>query len=236
MPAATRGFDMGKKVDGHKRFLVVDALGLLLAMLVVPASTHDTASRQLLAASSRTGRSWLLSTDGMFPGSLVDWGTRPLRVRVQTRRTEEAASERRSSAVLADLHRQRIRLHEPIRAGVQRPGAERLSLGSETLCRLRDLRRRDVRRACRPAASIRPADRTWRRPRSVSVPRVVAGPVASPGSTTRTAASESPAQASPRWCPIPAPGTHSGDPSDLRIPPRTPPHTAHRPRRSSTPP
>ncbi|WP_443741616.1 transposase [Streptomyces humicola] len=37
--AATRGYDGGKKINGRKRHLVVDCLGLLLAVLVTPAST-----------------------------------------------------------------------------------------------------------------------------------------------------------------------------------------------------
>lgn len=38
VPAATRGFDAGKKVKGRKRFIVTDTLGLLLSVHVVAAS------------------------------------------------------------------------------------------------------------------------------------------------------------------------------------------------------
>lgn len=41
VPAATRGFDAGKKVKGRKRFIVTDTLGLLLAVHVVAASVQD---------------------------------------------------------------------------------------------------------------------------------------------------------------------------------------------------
>lgn len=40
-PAATRGFDAGKKVKGRKLFIVTDALGLLLAVHVVAANIQD---------------------------------------------------------------------------------------------------------------------------------------------------------------------------------------------------
>lgn len=41
VPAATRGFDGGKKINGRKRRIVVDALGPLLAILVSATSVTD---------------------------------------------------------------------------------------------------------------------------------------------------------------------------------------------------
>ncbi len=38
LPADSRGYDAGKKVNGRKRFIITDALGLLLRVLVVPAN------------------------------------------------------------------------------------------------------------------------------------------------------------------------------------------------------
>ncbi|REH27014.1 DDE family transposase [Kutzneria buriramensis] len=35
--ADTRGYDAGKKPGGRKRFIVTDTLGLLLAVVVLPA-------------------------------------------------------------------------------------------------------------------------------------------------------------------------------------------------------
>jgi transposase len=47
--ADTRGYDAGKKVNGRKRFLVTDTLGLLLVVLVLPASLQDRdGARKLL--------------------------------------------------------------------------------------------------------------------------------------------------------------------------------------------
>ncbi len=49
VPAATRGFDGGKKVNGRKRHIVVDTLGMLLTAAVTAASTTDrNAGRTLL--------------------------------------------------------------------------------------------------------------------------------------------------------------------------------------------
>jgi transposase len=39
--AGPRGVDAGKKIKGRKRFVAVDTLGLLWALLVVPADTQD---------------------------------------------------------------------------------------------------------------------------------------------------------------------------------------------------
>lgn len=39
--AATRGYDAGKKISGRKTFGLVDTLGLLIAVVVVAASTSD---------------------------------------------------------------------------------------------------------------------------------------------------------------------------------------------------
>lgn len=36
-----RGYDAGKQVKGRKRHIVVDTLGLLLLVMVTPASLHD---------------------------------------------------------------------------------------------------------------------------------------------------------------------------------------------------
>ncbi|GAA1331686.1 hypothetical protein GCM10009660_05340 [Catellatospora bangladeshensis] len=45
----TRGYDAGKKVAGRKQHIVVDTLGLLIVVLVTPASTQDrVAARSLL--------------------------------------------------------------------------------------------------------------------------------------------------------------------------------------------
>ena len=39
--AQTRGYDAGKKINGRKRHIVVDTIGLLLVVMVTAASVQD---------------------------------------------------------------------------------------------------------------------------------------------------------------------------------------------------
>ncbi|MFE2347944.1 IS5 family transposase [Kitasatospora cineracea] len=74
VPAATRGFDGGKKVNGRKRHIVVDTLGLLLTVMVTAASVTDREAGQTLLARLRE-RHWritLVWADGGYTGRLVD--------------------------------------------------------------------------------------------------------------------------------------------------------------------
>ncbi|MEU5634149.1 IS5 family transposase [Streptomyces rishiriensis] len=74
VPAASRGFDGGKKVNGRKRHIVVDTLGLLLTVLVTAASVTDREAGQTLLARLRE-RHWritLVWADGGYTGRLVD--------------------------------------------------------------------------------------------------------------------------------------------------------------------
>ncbi|MBN6541569.1 IS5 family transposase [Actinacidiphila bryophytorum] len=69
----SRGFDGGKLINGRKRHVVVDTLGLLLGVMVTAADVGDrTAGRVLLArvadAHHRLGLVW---ADGGYTGSLV---------------------------------------------------------------------------------------------------------------------------------------------------------------------
>ncbi len=76
---ATRGWDGGKKVAGRKRHIVVDTIGLLVAVLVTPASTQDrVAARSLLRRLRDTagGRVALVWADGGYTGPLIDWARR----------------------------------------------------------------------------------------------------------------------------------------------------------------
>lgn len=71
----SRGFDAGKKINGRKRHLLTDTLGLLLDVLVTPASTTDRdAARILLPVAKkhfrRLSRIW---ADGGCCGHLQDW-------------------------------------------------------------------------------------------------------------------------------------------------------------------
>src|ERR1019366_3597965 len=49
-----RGYDAGKKVNGRKRHILVDTIGLLLLVMVLPANIQDRdGAKQLLAAFFR---------------------------------------------------------------------------------------------------------------------------------------------------------------------------------------
>lgn len=57
VPAATSGYDSHKKVNGRKRHLMVDTLGLLMAVVVSAANAQDRdGAVALLRAAARRGR------------------------------------------------------------------------------------------------------------------------------------------------------------------------------------
>src|SRR5918992_6341009 len=70
-----RGYDSGKKVKGRKRHLLVDTLGLLLAVVVTAASVSDPAGARLLFARLRGAGKKLrkIWVDGTYRGTLVGW-------------------------------------------------------------------------------------------------------------------------------------------------------------------
>jgi putative transposase len=87
-----RGYDGGKKVQGRKRHIVVDSLGLLLAVVVTAASVDDgRAARDLFAAMP--GRDYprlrVVWGDGKYHNyELLDWLSvhrRPYKVAVVSR-------------------------------------------------------------------------------------------------------------------------------------------------------
>jgi putative transposase len=70
-----RGFDNGKLVKGRKRHLLVDTLGLVLAVVVTAASLSDAKGARKLFARMGGGckklrRIWV---DGTYRGKLVTW-------------------------------------------------------------------------------------------------------------------------------------------------------------------
>jgi transposase len=76
----SRGYDAGKKINGRKRFIVTDTLGLLLTVVVVTASVQDRdgAKPALLETYLRTGVRFVFA-DGAFAGRLLDWAHTVLR-------------------------------------------------------------------------------------------------------------------------------------------------------------
>jgi transposase len=73
--AGTRGFDAGKKINGRKRHIAVDTVGLLLCVLVTGADIQDrTAARHLLARLKHQCPSVRhLWADSGYTGTLIDW-------------------------------------------------------------------------------------------------------------------------------------------------------------------
>src|SRR3954447_13424926 len=76
----SRGYDAGKKVNGRKRFIVTDTLGLLLTVVVLTAGVQDRdgAKPVLLDIRLRT-RVRFIFADGGFAGRLLDWAHTLLR-------------------------------------------------------------------------------------------------------------------------------------------------------------
>ncbi|HLH53544.1 MAG TPA: IS5 family transposase [Verrucomicrobiae bacterium] len=72
--AGERGYDAGKKVSGRKRHVAVDCLGLILAIMITPASMQDRdAAKGLIKMLVETfGRLQLIWADG-YLGTLVQW-------------------------------------------------------------------------------------------------------------------------------------------------------------------
>jgi putative transposase len=69
-----RGYDAGKKVKGRKRHLLVDTLGLVVAVVVTAASVQDRDGAkhvfQRAKGAPRLERVW---ADGAYAGQLVEW-------------------------------------------------------------------------------------------------------------------------------------------------------------------
>src|SRR5215467_4379128 len=70
-----RGYDAGKKIQGRKRHILVDTLGLLLICVVHAASVQDRDGAKLVL--ERIGQSFprlkRIWADGGYAGQLVDW-------------------------------------------------------------------------------------------------------------------------------------------------------------------
>ncbi|TXS04816.1 IS4/IS5 family transposase [Streptomyces sp. col6] len=72
--ADSRGFDGGKQINGRKRHVVVDTLGLLLGVMVTAPDIGDRAAVKvpLQRAADAHHRLELVWADGGYTGSLVE--------------------------------------------------------------------------------------------------------------------------------------------------------------------
>ncbi|MGN6173058.1 MAG: IS5 family transposase [Streptosporangiaceae bacterium] len=70
----SRGYDAGKKINGRKRFIVADTLGLLIVVVVLAAGVQDRDGAKItLLSASLTSPIRFVFADGGFVGKLVDW-------------------------------------------------------------------------------------------------------------------------------------------------------------------
>jgi transposase len=81
----SRGYDAGKKVQGRKRHIAVDTIGLLLTVLITAASVQDRdAAKPLLwnlrKAFPTVKLAW---ADGGYAGKLVTWAKTALKLTVE---------------------------------------------------------------------------------------------------------------------------------------------------------
>ena len=77
--SSERGYDAGKKINGRKRHILVDTIGLLLLVTVLPANLQDRdGARQLLTSffsqcQSMRRRVRHIWADGGYAGTLIEW-------------------------------------------------------------------------------------------------------------------------------------------------------------------
>ena len=89
--SATRGFDAGKKVNGRKRHIVVDTLGLLIVVLVTTAAVQDRDGGRLVLDKAKTAMPSIavIWADGGYAGRLVAFAHQLLRVTVEIVRKKD---------------------------------------------------------------------------------------------------------------------------------------------------
>jgi transposase len=87
----SRGYDAGKKVNGRKRHIVTDTLGLLIVVLVTAGSVQDRdGGRDVLARARMAMPSiTLVWADGGYAGKLIAWVEQRCRIILQIVRKPE---------------------------------------------------------------------------------------------------------------------------------------------------
>jgi transposase len=81
----SRGFDAGKKINGRKRHIAVDTIGLLLTVLITAAAVQDRdAAKPLLWNLRRAFPAVKLAwADGGYAGKLVTWAKKALKLTLE---------------------------------------------------------------------------------------------------------------------------------------------------------
>lgn len=93
VPARSRGYDAGKKVNGRKRHIAVDSGGLLLVVIVTVAGLQDRDAAHRLAAAVRAKFSTitLIWADGGYAGRFITWAKTVLHLdTVVVKRSDDA--------------------------------------------------------------------------------------------------------------------------------------------------
>ena len=73
----TRGHDAGKKVNGRKRFIVTDTLGLVVCVMAASVQDRDRARTTLLSLYLATPVRFVFA-DARFARALVAWTSQDL--------------------------------------------------------------------------------------------------------------------------------------------------------------
>ena len=90
--ATRRGYDAGKKINGVKRHIAVDTLGLLLAVMVSSAAVQDrdAAFGLLSLLRERFSTIRLVWADGGYAGRLLTWAAKVIRLNLTiVKRTDD---------------------------------------------------------------------------------------------------------------------------------------------------
>lgn len=82
-----RGFDAGKKINGRKRHILVDTIGLLLKVMVLPANIQDRDGGQQLLnvffAQRPCRKVKYIWADGGYAGTFLEWARQLWRCSVE---------------------------------------------------------------------------------------------------------------------------------------------------------
>jgi len=84
VPKASRGWDNAKKVNGRKRHIAVDTMGLILAVVITAASVQDRDGARPLLWNLHRARAKvrLIWADAAYNGKLTGWAT-ALKITIQ---------------------------------------------------------------------------------------------------------------------------------------------------------
>jgi transposase len=85
VPAVSRGYDGGKKINGRRRHVITDCLGLLLVVLVTAGNVTDRQAAHVMLPRlhERFAQVTLVWADNGYRGRLVAWAKEKLQLTLQ---------------------------------------------------------------------------------------------------------------------------------------------------------